>query len=235
MTKSNTKIIVVPATEIRGADGHFPNFEKDKKFDRHIYVGGEVRMQAAIEAAKKYPEAEFIMLGGWALKDGELLSKPEDMAGFLKENAPEVKVGIINSLPSTRSNLVALFNTLGEEIKEGRLIFLTNDYHIDRIQAIWSKLKTEEYPDMADPEILTVSDLGVKEGVEQAAPEYQLRLEREQEGIEALKRGEYTEQKRISIEQVLQKYPKSESIILTPKERQLWRYGFEQRNELRRK
>lgn len=228
MNNKASKIIVVLATEVRDEDGKFPNFEKDKQSDRRIYVGGEVRMQAAIKAAQDYPEAKFIMLGGWAEKNRELISKPDDMANFLKEKVPNCHIETINSLPSTRSNLVALFNTLGDQLKENEVTILTNDYHEERIKAIWDKLRQDEYAGIKDPEFLTVSKLGLEEEVCKDDDEYKLRVQREAEGVAALNKGEYSESKRVSVESILKQYPEYAEIILTPKERELYFEGIKE-------
>lgn len=185
------KYIIVLATERRDEEGKFPDFEKDKKDpSKKIYTGGNVRMQAALEARKKYPDAEFVMLGGVS-RDG--LSKAEDMADFMRENFPNIKLRIINSKPSTWGNLVALFESMKSELASGNFVLLINDYHTQRVAELWKQLKDIEYRELPEPEFLTVSKLGLKEVTETASEEYLLRLQRETEGLRALKEGTYVE------------------------------------------
>src|SRR6185295_1316867 len=102
---SNPKYIIVLATEKRDATGRFPDFEQDRQEQREIYVGGNIRMLAALEAVKKYPNAEFIMVGGYATEGEKVSSKAIDMEAFMRENYPDLNLKIISSRPSTNGNL----------------------------------------------------------------------------------------------------------------------------------
>ncbi len=184
--------VIVLATEKRDASGHFPDFEQDKQDPtKKIYLGGEVRMRAALEASKRYPDALFVMVGGFSEENNEVSLKARDMAEFLRENNRSLKLEVISSLPSTKGNLAALFNFLSEKIKDGNFVIVSNDYHIERITEFWRLIKRDSYPNLPEPKFLTVKQLGLEEAAAENSEEYKLRIKREREGIEALKVGEY--------------------------------------------
>ena len=191
MTKKPEYIIVLSA-ERKDESGRFPNFGPDKKDpSRTIYIGGEVRMQATLKAAKLYPDAEFVMVGGFDQIGQETFSKAQEMADFVRESFPDLNLKVIDSLPSTRSNLVALFNILGGQIQTSNFVLLTSDDRVVRIAEFWKRLKETDYPGIPEPEFLTVKQLGIKEATAENSPEYLLRLQREREGIDALRSRNY--------------------------------------------
>jgi hypothetical protein len=211
-------IIAVFATERRNKQRLFPEVEQDRLTGKPIYIGGQARMLAAVKAAARFPQAEIVLVGGWEKQDESLLSKAEDMAAFVSEHVPGSKVRIVNSLPSTHGNIVALFNTFKNQKKN--LAILSNDYHIKRIRTLCQKIGSESgYSDIS-PRFLKVSDFGINENV--STTEYRQRLEREQQGLRDLEHQSYRLPNRIDPKDIMKFYPDSLSIIFTPAEQKFW-------------
>lgn len=100
------KVIILAAEPMR-PDGTFA------EFDKGMYLGGQVRMDAAVHIAKKAPATEFIIVGGYnrpSEGDVNMSNKVQSMAQFLRSHCDNPHLELIYSLPCTRHNFIALFH-----------------------------------------------------------------------------------------------------------------------------
>lgn len=140
-------IIIVLCPDKKGDNGKFPEFKNGK------YLGGQTRMDAAVEISKESNKTKFILVGGYNEDDGVISStyymasqKTTDMQDFMKEKGARNEIKIVNSLPCTRHNLIAIFNERMEELSntDFNIGLLTNFYHLPRALNLWTKLAKEE-------------------------------------------------------------------------------------------
>ncbi len=113
----------------------FYELDKDKQTGEPIYVGGQIRMQAAVDIQEKIEK--FIVVGGGAKEKYESsdFKKVDDMKHFLcNENGIGVERVIrIVSEADTTGNLHAIkkLNIL-QNFKNKDVAILTNFYHLPR-------------------------------------------------------------------------------------------------------
>lgn len=115
-----------------GEDGKFPEYH------RGMYLGGQTRMDAAVELYKNNKLAKFIVVGGLNkdcnnIEDSE---KTSSMKKYLEKECKEINVTSINSLPCTKHNFVAIFayweENSQEDLSKKTVGVLTNHYHLPR-------------------------------------------------------------------------------------------------------
>lgn len=141
----NYDTVIVFCPDKKGIDGKFPDFQDGK------YLGGQVRMDAAVRVYEDNKNAEFVLVGGYNEDNGDEGSnyyqksdKTSDMKDhMIDKGVAEDHLVVVNSLPCTRHNLIAIFNKYGENLKAQRIAILTNFYHIPRALRFWSKLRDE--------------------------------------------------------------------------------------------
>lgn len=185
------KIIVFSPCVLEGVSDPFPNLEGGS------YVGGQIRMQATLKACRIWPDAEFVMLGGMAVSKvhpSSLFKKAEVMARFVKQHCAWIRPIVVNSLPCTRHNMIALFNKFGNELISGRRVaVLSNLYHRERIMRFWVKGREEfGYSQIADPDFISAEELVSSNGI---MPKYadalKKREESEKQGLLDIENGVY--------------------------------------------
>jgi hypothetical protein len=188
------EIVIVLCPEKTDKDGRFPEFKDGK------YLGGQTRMNATCEIFKKNKKAEFIIVGGYDPNDNDRSQKMIDMENFLEEQCKKIKVVKCPSLPCTRHNLIAIFNTWkkkSKDIKGKRIGLLTNFYHLPRTLRFWGELvNKEEFKKIPDP-IPTPIPIAA-ESVSQISgeiyirfTEYILRIDKERDGLRDIENGIY--------------------------------------------
>ena len=216
-------IVLCPWTKI---NGQFPEFLNGK------YLGGQTRMDAAFQIYKKNKQAEFIIVGGYN-ENSEESDKIRDMRSFLKEKCPAMMIRERPSLPCTRHNLVAIFNTwkkTPQDLQNKKIGLLTNFYHLPRALRFWSELVTiKDFKEMRIPVPFPVC----AESILRNMPadiyirfiEYFLALEGERCGLKDIEKGEYQDScltKKLSKFKSLIK--KHKEILLTEKERKIYNF-----------
>jgi hypothetical protein len=213
--------IIVLCPSVRCLDGKFSQFENGK------YLGGQTRMEAAVKLAQENKNTTFILVGGYNEDDGIKASKyykksqkTADVEKYLKEKKVKEKkvknkkiikrIEIVNSLPCTKHNLVAVFHEFKEELsdKNKKIGLLTNAYHLPRALRFWKKLVDDEKdefgtiikpgkkPSKDEPgelkPIVAESIVGVEKDSRYAGEhEYISRLEDELSGLIDIEKDEY--------------------------------------------
>ncbi len=176
--------VVVLAPGSIGPDDRFANFQDD------IYVGGQVRMEAAAQVLKSNPGIEMTLVGGY--------NRARDMGRFLLARVPDANLRFVSSLPCTRHNFEAVladweFDNV--EIGAGEVGILTNAYHSKRAE-IFARLAIESiqryqhvrFVPMIAEDILGLSIDSIVEDSEDA---YAARLASEYCGVEQIRAGTY--------------------------------------------
>ncbi|MDP3093141.1 MAG: YdcF family protein [bacterium] len=121
--------------------GEFPQFLNGK------YLGGQIRMDAACRIFEKNNGTKFVLTGGYNEKNGGRSDKVRDMRKFLEEKCPGIQIIECPSLPCTRHNLIAIFNTWTKEdtdVIDKKIGLLTNFYHLPRALRFWGELVNSE-------------------------------------------------------------------------------------------
>jgi len=178
--------IIIPSSETRTREGQFSNFD-----GKGMYLGGQARMDAVVKAYELFPSSTFVVAGGLDIKpEGETYSKAAEMADFLKEHRSEMNVEIINSLPCSRHNLIAVFNSLPKDV-EKQIALISNEFHLPRLNAFWKSLQ-EEY-NLPSPDLLAPKDFGIREDeiVDENSETYLARIRLEEAGVHSLEEGKY--------------------------------------------
>jgi len=188
------KKIVVLSTSPLQPDGTFLNFQDG------MYLGGHVRMEAAVKIAQNNPSIELVLTGGYnKLGEGDVQTsnKVNDMASFLRLHCPGAIMNTVYSLPCTHHNFVALLNEWHSQgIRPSEVGVLTNEYHMPRAlefarQAL-AKVDPEsqlQFMPVFAEQILgkTVAECVGEDGMDA----YQTRLESEARGLAQLRSGSY--------------------------------------------
>ena len=173
------------------------------EFSNGMYLGGQTRMDAAIELFKNNKETNFVVVGGYDPTDNnnkvnEKSKKVDDMESFLREKCPDIKLVGVKSLPCTMHNLVAVFNTWINKDKinlENKNIgILTNFYHLPRTLRFALKAKMKISPNnISDFIPICAESLANLQdnNMYTRNTEYLLRLESERKGLRDLESDSY--------------------------------------------
>lgn len=133
----NYKIVIVlcpsESKVEKNGDVYFEELSKNEKRKSLEYLGGQIRMDAAVDLAlTERVKGFFIVVGGNQ-------KKVDDMKKYITEQiekSGKISPPIIRieSTPDTNSNLQAIKKILGKEMKfkNGETAILTNFYHIPR-------------------------------------------------------------------------------------------------------
>lgn len=188
--------IIILSASAKNIDGTFPNYLND------MYLGGEIRVNAAAKLLSKYPEANFIVVGGFNEKNIGIAGtskKADDTVDFLKGSNNKASIQVVYSLPCTHHNFVAVFNYWkNNKISPRNVGILTNEYHIPRAikfaelsaQSIMPDKKISFIP-IAAESIDSTFALDTDNATLQTA--YTRRLEHEKKGLNSLDAGEYAD------------------------------------------
>jgi hypothetical protein len=189
--ESYSTIFVLSAVRLN-SEGEFPNFEASPQNpEQEIYTGGGVRMEAMHKFSNFYPQTQIITVGGLESDHQTQFSKAKEMAEWLTRKNPQARVAYIDSTTSTQGNLQEIAKYLLEkEISAGSFALLTNEYHQQRIQALWKKLQ-QQYLNLPELNFITPEALEVREVVTENDPRYLHRQEMERQGISKIQSGEY--------------------------------------------
>lgn len=193
--KYNYIIVLCPWKKI---NGKFPEFLGGE------YLGGQTRMDAAVELAKENKETIFILVGGYNEDDDindsnyyKESQKTSDMKKHMVDNGINGdRIETVESLPCSKHNLVAIFNKYKEEFKDKnlRIGLLTNFYHLPRALCFWHKLVKEEFNDIIENPIPIPAESIIGEQERYIHQhEYIVVLEKELKGIRELIINEYND------------------------------------------
>lgn len=190
-TEYDIVIVLCPA-ERNKLDRKFPEYDENGK-----YLGGQTRMDAAVEIYKRSPHAKFIVVGGLDKmpKDLEESVKTQDMKEYLEEKCGAVDVERINSLPCTKHNFIAIFIRWAERnvnLNNKKVGVLTNYFHLPRSFKFLSHALVEYKIDgnpifipIAAESIVCQPEIYIK------SQEYLLTLKSEVEGMQAIENDKY--------------------------------------------
>ena len=189
-------VIVLCPSESRTLNDEYAFYELDKdkeEIEKLIYVGGKIRMQAAVDIASRV--RKFIVVGGSKPKVDDMKSYLEqeftkDIKRRRLEKAP--KVIRIESNSDTNGNLWAIKKLVEESaLSQPRVAILTNFYHLLRAM----RMAKDILPDVS------LLPLAAEAIVERGDPAYStytqeflLRLTRETNGLRDWENGEYRDQ-----------------------------------------
>ncbi len=123
--------LIVLCPEINPSDkGVFSDFKHG------LYLGGRTRMKAACEVYKINSQLKFILVADYNGVNGGTYNesqRTDDMKDYLISSGVNIdSIRQVNSLPSTRHNLVAVFNNYKDILKNEKVGLLTNLYHMPR-------------------------------------------------------------------------------------------------------
>jgi hypothetical protein len=191
----NHKKVIVLSSGLLQADGSFPNFRDG------MYLGGQIRMAAAVRLVQKHPNTEIILVGGYdKTKRGDTWISQQviDMANFLKQLIPTIKLTIVQTLPCTFHNFVGFINYMqARGIHQEEVDLLTNAYHLPRAQAFANQAAIQlcpEQPIRFNPLAAeTILGKSIPSIVGDRMREYETRVTRERQGLDQLKAGAYQE------------------------------------------
>jgi len=199
-------------------DKKFPEYKEGK------YLGGQIRMDAAVEIWKKYKKVEFILVGGYDEDGGT--DKTLDMKVYIENKIDKkynTKIEIVNSLPCTRHNLIAILNKYDKDLENKTIGILSNFYHIPRILNLWSQLKDDNYKinfnNIKLEPLIAEKQIGVNYPI--GVIEYIVRLEEEIRGLIDINTNAYKDGC-FSVKDGINKFKKLTNIkkieLLSPKE-----------------
>jgi len=174
-------IVIILCPEKKDPNGDFPQYKDGE------YLGGQTRMDAAKELYYKNNKVtNFVVVGGYDEDGSECSRKTHDMKCFLTNHCRGIKIEEIKSLPCTKHNLVAIFNTLGNKLKGKKIGLLTNFYHLPRALRFWRELINEEFGRIPMPFPISAESITASLSMYINHNEYLLRLEKERLGLRDL-------------------------------------------------
>lgn len=197
--------VLIPCADKKGENGRFPEFRDGD------YIGGENRMVAALRHSLNNQDTVYVPVGGFD-HNNDSSEKVKDMTTFLKEGNPNIKIQAIQSLPCTRHNLVAFFNTMGDDLNGKKVAIVTSFCFVARTLAIWSKLIEEEFKGMPAPHIIcSESFYNNDEVITKNVASYLQRIFREKQGLYDLEESKYVdfclEKEKDGFIELAKKYP----------------------------
>ncbi len=194
--KSNLyRKVIVPASALVGHDGHFPEVQNGK------YLGGKLRMGAALKVAKENPETSIVLVGGYSISDEGIAKIPdqvEDMARFMKSHMQDVQLELIRTLPCTHHNFIGLLNTWSNRGESPEKVgILTNEYHMRRTmffaeQASSTTKSSIEFEPLTVEKVLGV-DMNIYIRQHGFLEVYKERVALERQGMRQLQDGTYVD------------------------------------------
>lgn len=187
------KRIIVLSSEPLQADGKFPNFKNG------MYLGGQVRMEAAAKIAADAPDTEMVLAGGYnklPATSTDTSDKVNEMAAFIRERVPNANLKLVYTLPCSHHDFIATFNAWKKaNVQMDEVGLLTNGYHLKRAEAFGMravKLMGLDHPvhfiPLSAEEVLGRS---IDSIVGDRRDEYETRLKGEEKGIKDLMSGTY--------------------------------------------
>ena len=179
-------ILIVPSPILAEDGRSFPDVDPATG----LYVGGCVRLEAALQFSLRYDPRVVVVVGGLHPRYGNRMTAA--MRKFILERNNRVTVQQVDSLPCTRHNVTALFNQLGTQLESKRVAALTNEFHLPRFLAFWSRLSGEYCLKIADP-LPIAAEKFVHSDTKHQAAAINARHVAEERGLADLRAGKYTD------------------------------------------
>jgi|GEM_PF-4398515 hypothetical protein len=219
--KEKYDYIIVLCPEVNPEDkGVFEDFKHG------LYLGGKVRMEAAVKLYKEHKKVILILVADYnEEKKGKSnyykeSQRTDDMQKYLfREGVAKESMVVVNSLPCTRHNLVAVFNMFEDKFKGKNVALLTNQYHFPRSLLFWLDLKkVDRYKNISSrPQLVSAEDIINDKAQHKEKKMYADRLRSEEKGILDFVSGNYDD--RCIVRKEYQKIAKErKSELLTPSE-----------------
>lgn len=180
-------ILIIPSPVLAEDGAIFPDIDPANG----LYVGGRARLEAAVELSSRYAPGLIVVVGGIHPKHGARMTAA--MRQFIVKRNRRANVLPVDSLPCTRHNVIALFNQLGQQLADKRLAVLTNEYHLPRFLAFWSKLRAEYRLRIDDPLPIAAEVICDPGDAQAHAAAIKARHAAEQRGLADLRAGKYAD------------------------------------------
>lgn len=181
--------VILLCPSLMNKAGKFEEFSLDGS-----YLGGQVRMQAAVDLYKKGGVKKFIVVGGGINNEKMKWDKVNDMRKYLIDNGvPKTEIVRISSKADTHGNLRAVYKILHNRLK-GNVGILTNYYHLPRAMRFANdpqiKWNIKFIPICAEAVIKSSPPTYL-----QNIPSFLVRIFNDIKGLNDWEKGEYREQK----------------------------------------
>ena len=217
--------VILLSPEPPDETSRFPDFHNG------MYIGGQIRLDAAARYMREHPEAEITLVGGYnRAGEGDVRQsrKVAAMAAFLVEHVVGIapRMHLVPSLPCSNHNIVAALNDAavrGDETT--RIGVLTNTYHMPRTlwfadqaaRTVRPGVTVDFYPLEAE----AIVGRSIDEIIVGHEAEYSARLASEERGRELAETGAYADSclttRLGGLMPVIREHA---SVLLTPTERQ---------------
>ena len=183
--------VIILCPSALNSEGKFDELSSDGS-----YLGGQTRMQAAVDLYKSDKVKNLIVVGGGIDEQNQRKKwrKVNDMRKFLmNNNIPPENIIRISSKADTHGNLRAVYKTFRDKLKNKSVGILTNFYHLPRTMRFTydSQFKWENVfiPICAESVIKSMPLTYL-----QRIPELLLRIANDIKGIKDWEEGKYTGQ-----------------------------------------
>lgn len=184
--KYDVVIVLCPSEPVVSVDGKYSytDVDKDKQNGDTIYLGGDVRMKAAVKLSQS--AGVIILVGGSKAKvDGMMLYLKQELG-----EEPMPAMIRLESDPDTLGNFRAIKGQ-GIDFEGKSVAVLTNDYHLPRAMAVAQYV----YPGSKFTPVAAESLLSSEEA-SATRPGYTLRKDREEAGLKMWVEKRYRDQQR---------------------------------------
>lgn len=186
-------IVIITGGTICNADGEYRSTSYNDG-DAFGTLGGYVRVEAGAILASEYPKAKLVTTG----RGGAGKGKPVTHAAVMERELLELGVAperiLREEVSTTTMDGLIQACDLAQKHHWKSIIFVTNEFHLPRVQAMWNTLDTS-----IEAHFISAEDVIVRVRPEfsktfediKATSAYKKRLESEARGIEALRLGTY--------------------------------------------
>ncbi|MFA6315434.1 MAG: YdcF family protein [Candidatus Paceibacterota bacterium] len=192
-TISPNAIFIIAGGTVRSEDGeyHSTSYSDGDAFGT---LGGYARVEAGAILAREYPNAKLVTTGKGGALDGKSPTHAEVMGRELLGLGVESGRILREEISTTTMNGLDQALVLAQKNHWESIIFVTNEFHLPRVHAMWNRLNTS-----VEAHFISAEDVIVRVRPEfkqafediKATPAYKIRLEFEKRGVEALGSGTY--------------------------------------------
>lgn len=186
-------IFVITGGTVLSEDGvyHSTSYNDGDAFGT---LGGYARVEAGALLAHEYLNAKIVATGKGGADNGKIPTHAAVMEYELLELGVKPERIIREEISTTTMSGLAQAFVLAQKHHWKSIIFVTNEFHLPRVQVMWNTLDTS-----IDAHFISAEDVIIRARPEfrktfediKAALAYRKRLESEARGIEALRSGTY--------------------------------------------